>query len=104
MKTDLSLEEMRKCLEIWDQTIGCSNCNEAWWAERAFDDVTLFHADGCPLRGNREAHSEAVNLEYMDECIEEEKRCKGGCCSVFDVGCSECRFCCFCGYDWQKDV
>jgi hypothetical protein len=71
MKTDLTLEEMRECLDIWDQTIGCDNCGQAWWGDNAPDDVTLFHAEGCPLRGNREAHAEAVNLDYMDKCIRE---------------------------------
>lgn len=69
MKTQMTLEEMRAALSIWDQTIGCDNCQEAWWGDNSPDDVTLFHRDGCPLKGNREAHSEMVDLAYMDECI-----------------------------------
>lgn len=52
MKTEMTFEEMTKCLEVWDQTIGCSNCMEAFWGdENEAKGVLNFHADGCPLKG-----------------------------------------------------
>ena len=54
-------------LSVWDQTIGCDNCGKAWWMEDATGDETLFHDKDCPLFGNREAHAETYNLEYMEK-------------------------------------
>jgi hypothetical protein len=65
----VTLEEMKACLEIWDQTIGCNHCMIGWWAENATEDLTMFHTDGCPLKGNREAHEDMVNIEYNEKEI-----------------------------------
>ena len=65
----VTLEEMKACLEIWDQTIGCNHCMVGWWAENATEDLTMFHIDTCPLKGNREAHEDMVNIDYNEKEI-----------------------------------
>jgi hypothetical protein len=63
MRHDMTLAEMRACIEVWDQTIGCSNCGMGWWGVEGchgphydHDDATSFHADGCQLLFNKLAH------------------------------------------------
>lgn len=65
----VTLAEMKACLEVWDQTIGCNHCMVGWWAENATEDVTMFHIDTCPLKGNREAHEDMVNIDYNESEI-----------------------------------
>lgn len=67
MKTTMTLDEMKACLDIWDQTIGCNNCSQAWWAENATEYEEDFHADGCPLKGNRAAHEDFLDYWYIDQ-------------------------------------
>lgn len=47
---------MVRCLSVWDQTIGCDNCGEAWWGENATERFCDFHADDCPLKGREDVH------------------------------------------------
>jgi hypothetical protein len=62
VKTELTFDEMVKCLDVWGQTIGCENCGRAWWGEDATyhadgtPDLFGFHADGCPLKGREDVH------------------------------------------------
>jgi hypothetical protein len=68
MKTgNMSVEEMQSCLEQVDSTVGCANCLAVWWAENATPDMTEFHKEGCPLKGNRTAHAVFINLDYAEE-------------------------------------
>jgi hypothetical protein len=62
----MTLDEMRACLEIIDQTWWCLNCGRADWMDESHEDPTLIHAEDCPLLGNREAHAEFLNLKYID--------------------------------------
>jgi hypothetical protein len=45
-----------KHVEVWDQTMGCSLCGQAWWGERATKIFSDFHADDCELKGASEEH------------------------------------------------
>jgi hypothetical protein len=33
-------EEMVKCLDIFDQTVGCHHCGQAWWMENAIPQTS----------------------------------------------------------------
>ncbi len=59
-------EELSTFLDVWDQTIGCSDCQKAWWAENYTDDPTLFHTTECPLYGRRDVAAYVFNLEYIE--------------------------------------
>lgn len=59
MKTEMTFDEMTKCLEVWDQTIGCSNCGEAYWGENEKKGDLDWHAEGCPLQGREDVAAAA---------------------------------------------
>ncbi len=64
-ETQVTCEEMVKCLDIFDQTIGCNHCGQAWWAENFTAKIDDFHADDCPLKGRRDIH-EMWGVNYPD--------------------------------------
>lgn len=49
-------EGLHVYLDVWDQTIGCDLCLQAWWDENNTDPLEDFHAAWCPLRGRRDLH------------------------------------------------
>lgn len=67
IKTEMTFEEMVAAVSIWDQTIGCDNCNQAWWGENATTDPTMFHRNGCPLKGRRDVAFEHMNVDLIEE-------------------------------------
>jgi hypothetical protein len=67
IKTVMTFQEMVDAHSIWDQTIGCDNCNMAWWAENATPDPTMFHRDGCPAKGRRDVALEVMNVFVIEE-------------------------------------
>jgi hypothetical protein len=69
-------KELAKSVTIWDQTIGCDLCGEAWWSENCTDDPTLFHAPTCPLFGNREAAAHYCSLAHIEERLGHKAGCE----------------------------
>jgi hypothetical protein len=69
VKTEMTFDEMVAAYSIWDQTIGCDNCNSAWWAENATEDPTMFHKNGCPLKGRRDVAMHHMNVDYIEKHI-----------------------------------
>ncbi len=66
LKTEMTFEEMVAAVDIWDQTIGCDNCGKAWWAENATEDPTMFHRNGCPVKGNRTVAFHHMDVDYIE--------------------------------------
>ena len=63
----MTMEEMQASLEVWDMAIGCNVCGQHSWGTTAHPlRPEDFHADGCPLKGNREVHSKMIDYEYVD--------------------------------------
>lgn len=72
----MTFDEMVACLVPADQTIACSHCGMAWWAENCTPKIEDFHADDCPLKGRRDVHeaSGKINYGYLDEKCPENHR------------------------------
>jgi hypothetical protein len=66
IKLEMTFEEMVASYSNWDQTIGCDNCRMAWWAENCTPDPTMFHRDGCPLKGRRDIALHHMNVELFE--------------------------------------
>lgn len=51
-----TLEELAACLEVWDQTVGCSHCGKADWGEDAAPPNQPYgwHDERCPLYGRED--------------------------------------------------
>lgn len=62
MTAPTTLEEMAACLEVWDQTVGCSNCGKADWGDNAApaDSPFDWHDEKCPLRGRADVAQAAT--------------------------------------------
>lgn len=60
-------KRLAKYFDIFDQTVGCTRCWEAWWGENATEDMTLFHATTCPLYGRRDVAFYYINLPYAEK-------------------------------------
>lgn len=50
-------ERLAEFLDVFDQTVGCNRCGQAWWAENATRLAADFHADDCPLKGRIDVHA-----------------------------------------------
>lgn len=50
-------EKFAEFLDVWDQTVGCEWCGQAWWAENATPHMADFHAGDCPLKGRLDVHA-----------------------------------------------
>lgn len=60
-------KKLSEHMDVWDQTIGCNNCNRAWWAENNTDDPTLFHEPDCELFGRRDVADYWFNLPRIEQ-------------------------------------
>lgn len=61
-----TLEEMVACLDVCDQTFMCLHCGEAFWPPNDPEDLTLFHAPDCPLRGRWDVHFAAGFRDHRE--------------------------------------
>lgn len=69
-KTEIPCAGLAAKLAAWDQTIGCEECGQGWWAENYTPDPTMFHSLKCPLFGRRDVvGAEGFDLEYIEKKI-----------------------------------